>query len=149
MSNGLVGCPFMPDLLFNFRLEPIVAWFEATNTWRGCPELTPHNFSCRTALQDARSCPIYFLTSVWSPSLHGLKLQTHGGDAQNSPPLILVSNGLVGCSFMPDLLFNFRLDSIVWCFDTLETWRGCPEFTPTNSRVKRPSRMLVRARFTI
>ena len=28
LSNGPIGCPFMPDLLFNFHLEPKVAWFE-------------------------------------------------------------------------------------------------------------------------
>ena len=32
VSNGLLGGPFMPDLLFKLRLEPIVGWFEAIKT---------------------------------------------------------------------------------------------------------------------
>ena len=34
---------------------------------------------------------------------------------------ILESNGLVGCPFMPDLLFNFHLEPIVWCFDSFDS----------------------------
>ncbi len=61
----------------------------------------------------------------------------------------MVSNGLVGCPFMPDLLLKLRLEPIVGCFDSLETWLGCPEFRHTNSGVKWTDRMIVRARFTI
>ena len=60
---------------------------------------------------------------------------------------ILVSNAPVGCPFMPALRYNFHLRHIVWCFDSLETWRGCPELNPTNSRVEWPNRMLLHARF--
>ena len=50
---------------------------------------------------------------------------------------------------MADLRYKLRLDTIVWCFDTLETWLGCPEFRHTNSGVEWTDRMIVRARFTI
>ena len=62
---------------------------------------------------------------------------------------IMVSNGLIGCPFMPDLRPKLRLDTILWCFDSLETWLGCPEIRHTNSGVKWTDRMIVRARFTI
>ena len=65
------------------------------------------------------------------------------------PPVILVSNGLIGCPFMADLLFDFRLDTIVWCFDSLESWLGCLEFRHTNSGVTWTDLMIVRAPFTI
>ena len=41
---------------------------------------------------------------------------------------ILGSNAALGCLFMPDLLLKLRLEPIVWYFDSLETWLGCPEF---------------------
>ena len=61
---------------------------------------------------------------------------------------ILVSNGLVGCPFVPDLLFKLRLEPIVAWFEAIKTWRGRGEFTPTNSGIKWPDRMPVHARFT-
>ena len=84
------------------------------------PKIQAHKLWCRAAFWDARSCPIYFLTYVWSIYFNVLTRYKHSWDAQNSPPQIMVSNGLIGCPFMPDLLFKFHLSSIVWCFDTLE-----------------------------
>ena len=31
-SGAALGWPFMPDLLYKFHLEPIVAWFERIKT---------------------------------------------------------------------------------------------------------------------
>ena len=58
---------------------------------------------------------------------------------------ILVLNGRLGWPFMPELLLKLRLEHIIWCFDILETWLGCPEFRHTEYGVERPSRMLARA----
>ena len=37
----------------------------------------------------------------------------HSWDAQDSDTQIMVSDGRIGCPFMPDLLFKFHLSSIV------------------------------------
>ena len=62
---------------------------------------------------------------------------------------IMGSSAALGGPFMPDLLLKLRLEPIVRCFDSLETWLGYPEFRHTSSGVKWTDKMIVRARFTI
>ena len=40
-SSAALGWPFMPDLLFNFHLEPIVAWFERKKNLGEVPGKNP------------------------------------------------------------------------------------------------------------
>ena len=42
----------------------------------------------------------------------------------------MVSNGLIGCPFIPDLLFKFRLEPMVGCFDTIKNGRDAQKSPP-------------------
>ena len=57
----------------------------------------------RVLLWDGRSCPIYDISSIWRVYSSVLTRWKHSWDVQNSPPQILVSNGILGCSFVPDV----------------------------------------------
>ena len=59
------------------------------------------------------SGPMVDITRLWWVYLHGLNVKNDSWNAQNSPLQILVPNGLIGCPFMADLLFDFRLDIIL------------------------------------